>query len=121
MATSDKTVLQHDGPQWLLEGSAQAIANHLTTGLPLSEYSEIMIAKLDGNVPKLTDVDELSDLNSRRVEVYRTGVVAVAQMIPDEDYSRLAKFYVQLGLGRDWIETFDVVFDVNVQELYSSY
>jgi hypothetical protein len=121
LATSDKTVLKHDGPQWLLEGSAQAIANHLTTGLPLSEYSTRMIAKLDGNVPKLTNVDDLSDLKSRRTEVYRAGVVVVAKLIPDEDYTKLGQFYEQLGKEEKWIAAFESVFGRDILGFQSGF
>ena len=115
-ATSDTAVLEHGGPQWLLEGAAQVIANHLATGLPLAEYRNRMLEKLDGRVPKLSDVDELSDLKARKNEVYRMGVVAISDLIPDENYSKLGQFYVELGRGNDWADAFEIVFREAVLE-----
>jgi hypothetical protein len=118
---SDQQALRHDGPQWLLEGSAQVVANRLATGLPLSEYQLRMEKKLEGNIPSLSSIDSKSDLKKRKSAVYRGGVIAVGELIPNEDYTKLGLFYEELGRVSDWTTAFETVFGMTVKEFYSRF
>ena len=119
--TTNAGTLKHDGPLWLAEGSAQVIANHLTTGLPLGEYSDRMLAKQDGRFPSLTRLDDRSDLKARKTEIYRAGVVAIAMLIPDENYAKLGEFYTELGQVDDWETAFQTVFGTTVDDFYTAF
>lgn len=109
------------GPIWMAEGSANLIAEHLTFGGVIREFQDLMISQLNGTVRDLQSVNDVYAAKTLKADIYKIGTIAVGDLIPNGDYTKLVRFYEELGRTDDWKIAFETVFGISQEDFYATF
>ena len=112
--------LSKEGPVWIQEGVAQALANSIVTNATHAEYRDIMLKKLKNNLPDLNELERRDVLKKNRSLVYRGGAVAATKLLEEFGPAAIGQYLEGLSKQSSWDVVFEDVFGQAPDEFYDS-
>lgn len=109
------------GPLWLMEGSAEYIANKMESGAILRQYlsySRKQVRNLRGN--SLAVLETGKGMNAVRSS-YEISGYAASKLVDRAGLDAVMAFYERLGRGQPWKAAFEASFGLSPNTFYASF
>lgn len=98
-------------PLWMIEGLADLVGAHLTTGRSPRSLRIQVVHSLNGQaVPPLGELDGRAALDQHRDMVYRVGLVAVAELVDQHGFASFGRLFEDIGNGQAFEPAFEAQF-----------
>ena len=98
-------------PLWFIEGLADLVGAHLSTGRDVASVRRQVMRRLNSEQPvELAALDSRAALVDHRQMIYRVGLVAVADLVEDHGFDAFGRIFVAMGNGAPFEPAFQQVF-----------